>query len=150
MNLGLISLIALTGLFILIFAVLAHKRLPKKLKTDKFIDEWKQLQAFCRDKATWPEAITDADKLFDKALKRRKYRGKRMGERMVSAQRDITNNDQLWFAHNMAKKIIADPAMKLKETDVKAALMGFRQALRAVGALESPQPADTEQTEAKS
>lgn len=150
MNLGLISLIVLAVVFVLLFALLAHKRLPKRLKTDKFIDEWKELQAFCRDKATWPEAITDADKLLDKALKKRKYKGKRMGERMVSAQRDITNNDQLWYAHNLAKKIIADPAIKLKETDVKAALMGFRQALRDVGALESPPQTESDQVEAKS
>ena len=149
MNLGLLAAFAGGVLLVIVVGLLARRRWPKKLKPDKFIGDWKVLQAYCRDKATWPTAITDADKLLDKALKKRKYKGKRMGERMVSAQRDITNNDQLWFAHNLAKKIIADPSVKLKESDVKAALVGFRQALRDVGALDSPQ-SDKDQAEAKS
>ena len=148
MNVGLISLIAagVLALFIIIFLV--RRRLLKKLKQDKFIYDWRVLQSLCKDKATWPDAILGADKLLHRALKKRNYTGKRMGERMVSAQRDITNNDQLWFAHNLAKKIIADPTIKLKDTDVKAALVGFRQALRDIGALESPQ--SDKQLEAKS
>lgn len=125
-------------------ALLVYKRIPKKLKTDQYVCDWKELQGYCRDKATWPQALIDADKLVDKALKRRKYKGKRMGERLVSAQRDISDNDRLWFAHNLAKKVIADPALKLKEADVKNALMGFRQALRDLGALQTTTSADAE------
>lgn len=127
------------GLFVL-------KRWPRKLKTDKFHGEWKDLQQFCRDKSTWQQAIVDADKLLDKALKKRKFKGKRMGERIVSAQRKLSNNDQVWFAHNLAKKVIADPNIKLKEADVKVALVGFRQALRDLGALssEASQPKESD------
>lgn len=137
MNWFAIALFSVACLFVLTIAALIYRRIPKRLKSDKFLNDWKELQSLCRDKSTWPRAVQDADKLLDKALKKRKFKGKRMGERMVSAQRKITNNDQLWFAHNLAKKVIADPAMKLKETDVKLALMGFRQALRDIGALES-------------
>lgn len=147
MNIFLITVTVVALLIAVLIAVAVYRRIPKKLKTDKFIDDWKELQAFCREKATWSQAITDADKLLDKALKKRKYKGKSMGERMVSAQRKITNNDQLWFAHNLAKKIIADPALKLKESDVKSALMGFRQALRDIGALEQPKAAQDAETE---
>lgn len=145
MNLGLIILLATAGVLLLIVGAIVYKKLPKKLKVDQFVDDWKTLQGYCRDKATWPKAIEEADRLLDKALKRRKYKGKSMGERMVSAQRIITNNDQLWFAHNLAKKVIADPAMKLKETDVKSALIGFRQALKDIGALQTPDISETEQ-----
>lgn len=150
MNIGLISLIAVAGVLLVLFMALAHKRLPKKLKTDKFIADWKELQSFCRDKSTWPDAVLEADRLFDKALKKRRYKGKRMGERMVAAQRDLSSNDQLWFAHNLAKKVAAEPEFKLKETEVKTALVGFRQALRDIGALDQPQVTEQEQTEKKS
>lgn len=116
--------------------LVVYRRVPKKLKVDRYIDDWKELQLYCKDKSTWCNAITEADRLLDHALKRRKYKGKTMGERMVSAQRSITNNDQVWFAHNLAKKVIADPATRLKEADVKAALIGFRQALKDLGALQ--------------
>ena len=118
---------------------IVYKKVPKKLKVDQFVDDWKQLQGYCKDKATWPEAVQAADKLLDKALKKRRFKGKRMGERMVSAQRMITDNDRLWFAHNLAKKLITDPALKLKEADVKTALVGFRQALKDLGALQVPE-----------
>lgn len=108
---------------------------PRRLKVDRFIASWKELQGMLRDKSSWPDAITQADKLLDVALKKRKFKGKRMGERMVSAQHMLSKNDDIWFAHNLAKKIYADAGMKLNETDVKIALVGFRQALRDLGAL---------------
>jgi hypothetical protein len=110
--------------------------------------EWKELQGLLREKSNWPQALADADKMLDKALQKRKYKGKSMGERMVSAQRVISNNDTLWFAHNLAKKVTAEPKTRLKETDVKAALIGFRQALKDIGALR-PQAKPTEPEETR-
>lgn len=110
-------------------------RIPKRLKNDYFVPQWKELQKFCKEKTTWSEAIQKADKLLDRALKKRKFKGKSMGERMVSAQKSFSDNDSVWFAHNVYKKIIADPNFKLKESDVKDALVGFRQGLRDLGAL---------------
>jgi hypothetical protein len=110
-------------------------RVPKRLRNEYFVARWRELQGLCKDKKSWPEALKDADRLLDRALKKRKFKGKTMGERMVSAQRTFSDNDAAWFAHNIYKKIIADPNFKLKESDVKSALMGFRQALRDLGAL---------------
>lgn len=110
-------------------------RVPKRLKNEYFVARWKELQQHCKDKQTWPQALQEADKLLDRALKKRKFKGKTMGERMVSAQRTFTDNDAAWFAHNIHKKIMADPNFKLRESDVKNALVGFRQALRDLGAL---------------
>lgn len=140
MSVSMILLLVLGAIFAIIALTIVHKRVPRKLKTDKFVKEWKELQAYCKDKQTWPKAIEAADKLFDKALKKRRFKGKSMGERMVSAQRKISNNDQMWFAHNLAKKAVANPAMKLKEADVKQALIGFRSALKDLGALNAPEP----------
>jgi hypothetical protein len=138
-NIGLLISLGFGGIVVFCVAILIYRRIPKKLKVEQFIGDWKELQLYCRDKGTWPEAIKDADKLLDKALKRRKFKGKSMGERMVSAQRMITDNDRLWFAHNLAKKVIADPKFRLKENDVKNALIGFRQALKDIGALKVPE-----------
>lgn len=141
MSLGLLLSIGSGALVAVIISALVYRRIPKKLKVEQFVGDWKELQGFCRDKQTWPNALQEADKLLDKALKRRKFKGKSMGERMVSAQKMITDNDRLWFAHNLAKKVIADPKLRLKEDDVKTALMGFRQALKDIGALKTPEQA---------
>jgi hypothetical protein len=149
MSLGTILLMAVAAFVLLIVLTFVYRRMPKKLRVEKFLGDWKELQAYCRDKTTWGQAVTEADKLLDKALKRRKYKGKRMGERMVSAQRAITNNDQLWFAHNLAKKVIANPTMKLKEAEVKTALIGFRQALKDLGALKPTEAQEPTELEGK-
>lgn len=119
-------------------------RVPKRLKRDYFITRWKELQSYCKDKKTWPDALAEADKLLDLALKKRKFKGKSMGERMVAAQRTFTDNDRAWFAHNLAKKVRSnDPKLRLKESDVKDALIGFRQALRDIGALPNAESRDS-------
>ncbi|MEK7602875.1 MAG: hypothetical protein AAB459_01345 [Patescibacteria group bacterium] len=136
--------IAAVGLFIFLVAgIFIRAKLPKKLKVDKFINDWQELQLFCKDKTTWPHALSAADALLDKALKRRKFKGKSMGERLVNAQRTLTNNDGVWFAHNLCKKVIEKPATRLREADVKSALIGFRQALKDIGALPSGESKDS-------
>jgi len=112
-----------------------RKKRPRRIKVDKYVTKWKELQQYCKKKETWPNAVLAADKLLDNALKRRRFKGKSMGERMVSAQRTFIDNDAVWFAHNLSKKILADDTYKLREADVKNALLGFGQALRDIGAL---------------
>lgn len=109
--------------------------IPKRVKKKKCVASWRDLQNFCKDKDTWPDAIESADNLLNKVLKKKKLKGKSMGERLVSAQHMLSDNDAVWFAHNYHKKIVANPKIKLKEQDVKKALIGFRQALMDIGAL---------------
>jgi hypothetical protein len=84
----------------------------------------------------WPMAVIQADNLLDEALKKRRYKGKTMGERMVSAQKTFTNNNQMWFGHKLRNRIVHESDIKLAEKDVKTALIGLRQALRDLGALK--------------
>jgi hypothetical protein len=126
------------SLVLIVLFVVVYRRVPKRLKVPSFLDKWKQIQGYCKDKDQWTQALIEADALLDRALKRRKFKGKSMGERMVSAQRIFTNNDGVWFAHNLFKKVSNDPGLRLKEADMKAALIGFRQALRDLGALTLP------------
>jgi hypothetical protein len=58
-----------------------------------------------------------------------------MGERLVNAQRAFSDNDAVWFGHKLVKKLNEEHDVKLKESDVKKALIGLRQGLRDLGAL---------------
>ncbi|HZM63698.1 MAG TPA: hypothetical protein VFB59_01045, partial [Candidatus Saccharimonadales bacterium] len=100
-----------------------------------FKKEWSDLQKLLRNKQRWDVALVQADNLLDIALKKNKFRGKRMGERLVKAQRQFTDNDGVWFGHKLRNKLESDPDMKLKETDLKEALIGIRQGLKDLGAL---------------
>jgi hypothetical protein len=128
---GIIALIVLVGV---IFGASYLKRKPKVLNAAYFQEKWKEAQAFCKDKTTWPLAVINADKLLDEALKRRRFKGKTMGERMVAAQRELSDNDGAWFAHKLRNRLVHEADVKLKEADVKKALIGIRQALKDLGA----------------
>ncbi len=135
------AIIAIIGFVIVSLTVLvvtlkfSLRRAPLKPRKKSYQKRWKELQAYCKTKETWPQALFAADKLLDKAMIRRGIKGKTMGERLVNAQRKFTDNDELWFAHKLCKKLYDNPDLKLKEQDVKDALIGFRQALKDLGAL---------------
>jgi len=123
-------------IFLAAVIVYVYRALPRNLSHQHYLESWKKIQLYCRDKKTWPNALEGADNLLMEVLKKRKFKGKSMGEKMVSAQRLFTDNDGLWYAHNLYKKVIAvDSKKRLKESEVKDALIGFRQALRDLGAL---------------
>src|SRR5262245_49970858 len=96
-------------------------RRPPKLKQTYFEAAWKDLQKLLRNPERWDVALLDADKLFDIALKKNRYRGASMGERMVKAQKKFTDNDGAWFAHKLRKEVEANPEFVLKEDDLKKA-----------------------------
>lgn len=120
---------------VLVVGVFFLRRRPRKLKIDRFQSKWRDLQKLCAAKETWPSAIIDADKLLDEALKRRRFGGKSMGERLTKAQRLLSNNEAVWYGHKLRNKLESDPDLRLKENEVKQALVGIRQALKDLGAL---------------
>lgn len=140
-NIIIISVLA--SIVLVLVAFVFFKWVPQRLRTEKYTNKWKELQGYCRDRKTWPRALSEADALLDSALRRRKFKGKSMGERMVSAQRAITNNDAMWFAHNLTKKLLEVPTSRPKESDIKAALLGYRNALKDLGAIQTTSKAQT-------
>ena len=99
--------LAVSVIFLALVILYVVKYYPRKLKQSNFVANWKKIQNFCKDKKTWPKALEEADSLLKLALKKRRFKGKSMGEKMVSAQRLFTDNDSLWYAHNLYKKVTA-------------------------------------------
>ncbi len=115
------------------------RRRRKPLDTKYFTTQWKELQKGCATRKTWPQAIIDADNLVDEALTQARYKGKTTGEKLVAAQHTLTSNDTVWAAHKLRNRIEQDEidVRKLKKNDMLTALVGFREALRDLGALKS-------------
>lgn len=122
-------------LFILVI-VLRKKRSKRDLDKAAYVARWKALQKNCATRKTWPQAIIEADKLLDDALKQRHYKGKTTGERLVAAQHELTANEEVWFSHKYRDEIAEEDVRRLKKQDIIDALSGFRQALRDLGALD--------------
>jgi hypothetical protein len=114
------------------------RRRPRKLKTKQFSERWQLLQKHCASRKNWPQAIVEADDLLSEALKKRRYKGKTTGERLVAAQHELSNNETVWFGHKLRKRVSEEAVdvRTLKKKDIVKALAGFRKALRDLGALE--------------
>jgi hypothetical protein len=111
-------------------------RRRRKLKPAKFSGRWQDLQKLCAERKTWPDAVIEADNLLASALKKRHYKGKTTGEKLVAAQHELTDNEAVWFGHKLRNRIRAEDVRRLRKQDILKALAGFRQALRDLGALD--------------
>lgn len=126
--------LAATLFVISILAIFMKRHRPKHLNTNYYNEKWQKLQSQLCDNKLWPLAVIDADKLLEEALKAKKYKGKSMGEKLVSAQHDLSNNDLVWFGHKLRNKLVHEADVKLRKNDVKDALLGIRSALKDLGA----------------
>ena len=123
------------GVVMLMSVGILSRRLPHKLNQNYFQTRWLELLARVKTVDGMILAVIDADKLLDEALKRRNFKGKTMGERLVSAQRVLSDNDSVWYAHKLRNRLVHEPDTKLKKRDAQNALAGFRQILKDLGAL---------------
>ncbi len=124
------------GLAVLGLITFLTKRPHKDLNREYFTGKWKSLQKGLTRSDAWPLAVINADSLLDEALKKRRFKGRTMGERLVSAQKSLSDNDAVWFAHKLRNKLVHEVDTELKQKEVQKALMGIRQALRDLGALK--------------
>ncbi len=127
--------IIIFGIVVMVLVSRLGKHVPSRLNKQYFHAHWSQLLERVKTPEGMILAVIDADKLLDEALKKRRYKGKTMGERLVAAQRSLTNNDGVWFAHKLRNRLVHEPGAKLNKKDVQRALEGFKQALKDLGAL---------------
>jgi len=100
-----------------------------------FQERWVDLLTRVRTPEGMILAVIDADKLLDEALRRKHFKGKTTGERLVAAQRAISDNDSVWYAHKLRNRLVHEPNVRLKKREAQNALAGFRQCLKDLGAL---------------
>lgn len=136
MNTEMLIAIIGAGLALLGLITFVARRPRKDLNREYFQAKWKELQKGLNKADSWPMAIIQADNLLDEALKRRRFKGKTMGERLVSAQKSLSDNDAAWFAHKLRNKLVHEVDVKLTQKEVQKALIGLRQALKDLGALK--------------
>lgn len=129
--------VAMVLLVVLLVVLLFIRRYrANHLNAAHFTSRWRELQQHCKTRKTWPLAVIDADNLLDEALRRKLYRGKTTGERLVAAQHKLSDNEAVWFGHKLRNKITGEDVRKLKKQEILDALAGFRQALKDLGALQ--------------
>lgn len=123
------------GIAVLVILGRFAPRRQQHLNQDYFRQQWATLLARVKTPEGMILAVVDADKLLDEALKKRHFRGKTMGERLVSAQKAISDNDAVWYAHKLRNRLVHEPNVRLKKREAQNALAGFKQGLHDLGAL---------------
>jgi hypothetical protein len=111
------------------------KHKPRQLNSEYYQQKWLEILARVKTYDGMILAVIDADKLLDEALKKRNYKGKTMGERLVSAQRELSDNDAVWYAHKLRNRLVHEPTVRLRKNEARNALAGIRQGLKDLGAL---------------
>ena len=122
------------GVFLLFVFKFIHKS-SNKLNQEFYREKWAIIETNSLTQAGWISAVVEADKLLDHALKKLDYKGKTMGERMVSASRAFSDTDRTWSAHKLRNRVVHEASINLKQKHVDLALGSFRKALKDLGAL---------------
>jgi hypothetical protein len=131
----LLGIIVLGIVVLFLMTRYGRKRISRGLNREYFERRWLELLARVKTDDGMVLAVIDADKLLDEALKKRHFKGKTMGERLVAAQRSISDNDAVWYAHKLRNRLVHEPDIRLKKKEAQVALSGFRQCLKDLGAL---------------
>lgn len=129
-------LIAIIAFGVIVLVVLGRfaPRRAARLDQEYFRNHWMELLARVKSPEGMLLAVIDADKLLDEALRKHHFKGKTMGERLVSAQRILNDNDAVWYAHKLRNRLVHEPNVRLKKREAQTALAGFKQGLKDLGA----------------
>lgn len=135
MTIVFLIIVIIIGVLVLAAVSYFSRRRTPRLDQAYFHQKWMELLSRVKTPEGMVLAVIDADKLLDEALKKCHYRGKTMGERLVAAQRDIHDNDAVWYAHKLRNRLVHEPSVRLKKREAQNALAGFKQGLNDLGAL---------------
>ncbi|MCY4010504.1 MAG: hypothetical protein OXF30_00325 [Candidatus Saccharibacteria bacterium] len=131
-----ISLVILAGVILLILALCkAQLDRSQRLNKSHYQKAWQGLQIHLKQPQTYPLAIIEADKLLDKALKEAGYKGDSMKDRLVSAQKHLSDSQSLWRAHKLRNRLVHEMNVTLSVKETKQTLEAFQKGLKNIGAL---------------
>ena len=129
-----IILVAVAAAVILLSLIgLIGKNAP--LDKAPFRESWKQIIEKSHQENGLEIAIINADKLLDLALKKKRFKGETMGERLISAKNALSHKQEVWNAHKLRNRLVHEQNVRLDEKTTKVALKGFESALKDLGAL---------------
>ena len=135
-----VVILAVAGVIViglgLLAVVLLSRRGNRSLDKEKYQQDWLAIeQSMQSDSASQQFAVLQADKLLDRALKDKGFKGQTMGERMTSASRLFSKRGHVWAAHKLRNRIAHESNVKLSDKLARQALVSFKRALRDIGAV---------------
>jgi hypothetical protein len=111
--LGVVIFFGLAVLFVIAKVGRRMGKFQKRLNQAYYRQKWLELLARVKTPEGMVLAVIDADKLLDDVLRKRNFRGKTMGERLVAAQRSLSDNDAVWYAHKLRNRLVHEPEVRM-------------------------------------
>ncbi len=123
------------GLVLLVVLMSFVTKKSRGLDKKYYSNRWNEIEKTSRlGDSGMRLAVIDADKLVDHALKQSNVSGASMGERMKQASY-LKNINNLWSAHKLRNKLVHEPDIKPKKSEMKFAISAYRKILKEMGAL---------------
>lgn len=125
----------IVGVGLVLLVVLGRTKSAPRLNTAWYQERWSALETQFEDgQAGQTLAVISADKLLDKAMQERGFKGKTMGERLKNNPTAFGDINAIWRAHKLRNRIAHDH-VNVYEAECRQALKDLRQGLRNLGAL---------------
>lgn len=120
---------------VLVF-IISRTAAPKKLDTVWYKEQWQGITAQAEDGSAGRQlAVINADKLLDRAMREKHFKGENMGERLKKHPNSFSKLNDVWSAHKLRNRIAHESNVKVSETEAQKALKGLERGLRDLGAL---------------
>lgn len=98
--------------------------------------KWATIQAMSQGNGgSLRDAVSEADKLLDYALKHNGVRGETMGERLKNSRGRFSNLDAIWSAHKVRNSLAHEADFDLVPTQAREAIANFERGLHDLGVL---------------
>jgi hypothetical protein len=110
-----------------------------RLDRDQMAARWATIQAMAAGGGNGlRQAVSEADKLFDQAMRQSGLSGDTMGERLKSARGRFSDHsvyDGVWRAHKLRNALAHEVGFDLVPSQAREALSDFERGLRTLGVL---------------
>jgi hypothetical protein len=117
----------------------SNRSVGPRLDRSQFAARWAVIQTMAAGSGNdLREAVSEADKLLDQALKQSGLSGDTMGDRLKSARArfsDRSINDGAWRAHKLRNALVHEVGFDLIPSQAREAIRDFERALRDLGVL---------------
>ena len=130
-----ISIIIIGVLVFIAISITGSK--PYEFDKEEYQSDFLRIENSLRkeNNLSWNAAVSEADKLLDKALMEMGTPGKTMGERLKKVDGKFSSKNSVWYAHKMRNQIAHERGYQADYNKAKHALAAYRQALKDLGAI---------------
>ena len=129
-------------LAVLILAVLFIPMFGEQLKQITGLNRklirryWQRIESYqSHGEAGIRKAIKEADRLLDYVLRKGRYGGGTMAERLKQADNKFSDVNNVLRAHNLRNRLNKEAGLQVGQSRAKQTLSDFQQALKDLGAL---------------